>query len=149
MTKTCTLATLQSLFGIDTVVTTTTITNAQWLALGGAPVTLVQKPGANKYIKLLEASVFFDFAVSNFSFTNSDLQIGPSGDNTLASLNGGIASPVDADQVWTLALITPVKMSTGALVFRFVQNAGGPANPTGGGTLQVKIRYQILDTSAF
>ena len=147
LTRNFTVSDLSSLATNNYVETTTTITNAQWLALGDAPVTLVQKLGDNKYIKLLEASIFFDFAVSNFSFTNSDLQIGFSGGNTLASLSG-VASPVDADQVWTLALITPVKMSTGALVFRFFAPIG-PANPTGGGTLQVKIRYQILDTSAF
>ena len=124
---------------------TKTITNAQWTALGGAPVTLVPNPGVNKYVKVLEASIFFDFAVSNFSFPNSNLEIGPSGDNALATLAGASASPVSIDQVWTLALNTPVKMSTGALVFR----KSTVANPTGGGTVQVKIRYQVLDTSAF
>jgi len=123
--------------------TTTTITNAQWTALGTASVTLVPNPGPNKYVKVLEASIFFDFAGANFGFT--DLQIGPNGGNAQATLAAAIASPVSEDQVWTLAPNTPNLMSTGALVFRNIT----VANPTGGGTLQVKIRYQVLDTSAF
>jgi len=122
--------------------TTTTITNAQWTALGGTPITLVPNPGANKYIKVLEASIFFDFAVSNFSFTN--LEIAPLGGNVQATLLAAGASPVTADQVWTLAPTT-ASVIPGALTFR---NATA-ANPTGGGTVQVKIRYQVLDTSAF
>jgi len=123
--------------------TTTTITNVQWLALGGAQITLVSTPGANKYIKVLEASIFFDFAGADFGFT--DLQVGPAGGNAQATLTAAIASPVTEDQVWTLAPNTPNLMSSGALVFRNVS----AANPTGGGTLQIKIRYQVLDTSAF
>jgi len=122
--------------------TTTTITNAQWTALGGAPVTLVPNPGANKYVKVLEASIFFDFAVSNFSFTN--LEIAPLGGNVQATLLAAGASPVDADQVWSLAPTT-ASVIPGALTFR----NSTAANPTGGGTVQVKIRYQVLDTSAF
>jgi len=122
--------------------TTTTITNAQWTALGGTPVTLVPNPGANKYVKVLEASIFFDFAVSNFSFTN--LEIAPLGGNVQATLLAAGASPVDADQVWSLAPTT-ASVIPGALTFR----NSTAANPTGGGTVQVKIRYQVLDTSAF
>ena len=122
--------------------TTTTITNAQWTALGGTPITLVPNPGANKYIKVLEASIFFDFAGDNFGFTN--LEIAPLGGNVQATLLAAGASPVTEDQVWTLAPTTASVIS-GALTFR---NATA-ANPTGGGTVQVKIRYQVLDTSAF
>jgi len=121
---------------------TKTITNAQWLALGGAAVTLVPNPGANKYIKVLEASIFFDHAGNNFAFTN--LEIAPLGGNVQATLLAAGASPVDGDQVWTLAPTT-ASVTSAALTFRNVT----AANPTGGGTLQVKIRYQVLDTSAF
>jgi len=122
--------------------TTTTITNAQWTALGGTPITLVPNPGANKYIKVLEASIFFDFAGDNFGFTN--LEIAPLGGNVQATLLAAGASPVDADQVWSLAPTT-ASVIPGALTFR----NSTAANPTGGGTVQVKIRYQVLDTSAF
>ena len=121
---------------------TKTITNAQWTALGGAPVTLVPNPGPNKYVKVLEASIFFDFAGSNFTFPN--LEIAPLGGNVQATLLAAGASPVTEDQVWTLAPTT-ASVIPGALTFRNVT----AANPTGGGTVQVKIRYQVLDTSAF
>jgi len=123
---------------------TKTITNAQWLALGGAAVTLVPNPGANKYIKVLEASIFFDFAGNNFAFPNSNLEIAPLGGNVQVVLPAAGASPIDADQVWTLAPTT-ASVIPGALTFR----KSTVANPTGGGTVQVKIRYQVLDTSAF
>ena len=121
---------------------TKTITNAQWLALGGAAVTLVPNPGANKYIKVLEASIFFDHAGNNFAFTN--LEIAPLGGNVQVVLPAAGASPVDDDQVWTLAPTT-ASITSAALVFRNI----GVANPTGGGTVQVKVRYQVLDTLAF
>ena len=123
--------------------TTTTITNAQWLALGGTQIILVPTPGVNKYIKLLQASIFFDFnAAANFAFTN--LEIAPAGGNSQAVLTAAVASPVTDDQVWTLAPTNSL-MSSAALVFRNVS----AANPTGAGTVQVKIRYQVLNTLAF
>ena len=122
---------------------TTTITNAQWLALGGTQIILVPTPGVNKYIKLLQASIFFDFdAAANFAFTN--LEIAPAGGNSQAVLTSAVASPVTDDQVWTLAPTNSL-MSSAALVFRNVS----AANPTGAGTVQVKIRYQVLNTLAF
>ena len=121
---------------------TKTITNAQWLALGGAQIILVPNPGANKYIKVLEASIFFDHAGNNFAFTN--LEIAPAGGNVQVVLPAAGASPVDGDQVWTLAPTTASVFSA-ALVFRNV----GVANPTGAGTVEVKVRYQVLDTLAF
>ena len=121
---------------------TKTITNAQWLALGGAQIILVPNPGANKYIKVLEASIFFDHAGNNFAFTN--LEIAPAGGNSQAVLTAAVASPVTEDQVWTLATTNSL-MSSAALVFRNV----GVANPTGAGTVEVKVRYQVLDTLAF
>ena len=143
LTRNFSVSDLNSLAINNYLETTTTITNAQWLTLGTASITLVLNPGANKYIKVLEASMFFDFAGADFGFT--DLQIGPNGGNAQATLAAAIASPVTEDQVWTLALNTPNLMSTGALVFRNVS----AANPTGGGKLKVKVRYQVLDTLAF
>jgi hypothetical protein len=122
---------------------TTNITNAQWLALGGTSVVLVPNPGANKYIKLLEASIFFDFnAAASFAFTN--LEIAPAGGNSQAVLTAAVASPVTGDQVWTLATTNSL-INSAALVFRNLT----ATNPTGAGTVQVKVRYQVLNTSAF
>jgi len=122
---------------------TTIITNAQWLTLGANNITLVPNPGANKYIKLLEASIFFDFnAAANFGFTN--LEIAPDGGNSQAVLTAAVASPVTEDQVWSLAP-TNARITSAALVFRNV----GVANPTGSGKVQVKVRYQVLNTLAF
>ena len=73
LTRNFTVSDLSSLATNNYVEITKTITNAQWLALGGTNITLVPNPGANKYIKVLEASIFFDFAGNNFAFPNSNL----------------------------------------------------------------------------
>ena len=142
LTRNFSVSDLNSLATNNYLETTTTITNAQWLALGGAQIILVPTPGANKYIKVLEASIFFDFAGDNFAFTN--LEIAPAGGNVQVVLPAAGASPIDDDQVWTLAPTT-ASITSAALVFRKI----GAANPTGGGKLKVKVRYQVLDTLSF
>ena len=143
LTRNFSVSAISSFATNNYVEVTTSIANSQWLALGGAQIILVPNPGANKYIKLLEASIFFDFAAAaDFAFTN--LEIAPAGGNVQFVLPAAGASPVDADQVWTLAPTT-ASITSAALVFRKT----GAANPTGGGTLQVKVRYQVLDTLAF
>ena len=42
---------------------TVTVTNAQWLALSS--LELVPNQGAGKYIKVLSASIFFDYVSTN------------------------------------------------------------------------------------
>jgi len=142
LTRNFSVSAISSFATNNYVEVTTSIANSQWLALGGAQIILVPNPGANKYIKVLEASIFFDHAGNNFAFTN--LEIAPAGGNAQFVLPAAGASPVDADQVWTLAPTT-ASITSAALVFRKT----GAANPTGGGTLQVKVRYQVLDTLAF
>ena len=91
----------------------------------------------------MEASIFFDFnAAASFAFTN--LEIAPAGGNSQAVLTAAAASPVTGDQVWTLATTNSL-INSAALVFRNVT----ATNPTGAGTVQVKVRYQVLNTSAF
>jgi len=143
LTRNFSVSAISSFATNNYVEVTTTIANSQWLALGGTNIVLVPNPGANKYIKVLEASIFFDFAAAaDFAFTN--LEIAPSGGNSQAVLTAAVASPVTEDQVWTLATTNSL-MSSAALVFRNV----GVANPTGAGTVEVKVRYQVLDTLAF
>ena len=142
LTRNFSVSAISSFATNNYVEVTTSIANSQWLALGGTQIILVPNPGANKYIKVLEASIFFDHAGNNFAFTN--LEIAPAGGNSQAVLTAAVASPVTEDQVWTLATTNSL-MSSAALVFRNV----GVANPTGAGTVEVKVRYQVLDTLAF
>ena len=52
--------------------TTVTLTNAQWIALPGTDVQLVATPGADKLIKVLALSMFFDYA-TDFRFENDTI----------------------------------------------------------------------------
>ena len=48
---------------------TVTVTNAQWLALSS--LELVPNQGAGKYIKVLSASIFFDYVSTNLTFAQA------------------------------------------------------------------------------
>ena len=55
--------------------TTVSVTNAQWLALQTSDVTLLPSPGAGLFIKVISASILFDFTVGNFIFASPFITI--------------------------------------------------------------------------
>ena len=125
--------------------TTVTLTNAQWLALPGTDVLLVAAPGVSKYIKVLALSVFFDYVAPNFSFPNP-LNVGFAG-NPIQAAQGIIAADgggFGADRVYSVAPAAATLLANQAL------NIGTLAGATaGGGTVEVKVRYQVLDITSF
>jgi len=125
--------------------TTVTLTNAQWIALPGTDVQLVATPGADKLIKVLALSMFFDYATANFTFPNA-LSIGTTGD-PITNIQGTLAADnvgTGADRVFSIAPIGVQILPNQGLVIGTVAGATG-----GGGSVQVKIRYQVLDVTAF
>ena len=120
---------------------TTTLTNAQWIALNTTSVELVTTQGAGKYIKVLAASVFFNYATTNLVFSSA-INIKTNGSAVFQASVGALISPVTVDTVYSASVDGGV-LTTGSLVI-----AGG-GTTSGDGTVQVKIRYQVLDTSAF
>jgi|TARA_R110002124_G_scaffold271115_1_gene439907 hypothetical protein len=121
---------------------TTTVTNAQLTALQATDVQLIAKPGPNKYIKVLEVSAFLDYTAPVFTFASP----------VLFSINSIQASRLpntflqsNADAVFSGVQFEYVIAADTALLLTTAGVVGG----SGGSSLQVKIRYQILDITAF
>ena len=122
--------------------TTVTITNAQLTALQATDVQLIAAPGANRYIKVLEVSGFLDYTAPVFTFASP----------VLFSINSIQASRLpntflqsNADAVFSGVASEYVAAANTALLLTTAGAVGGG----GGSSLQVKVRYQVLDTSAF
>ena len=121
--------------------TTVTVTSAQLLALNGADVTLIAAQGANKYIKILLVTSFLDYNSIQYTATQP-LNIG-SGGFTFASIPTTQYNTA-ADKVYSPA-ISSATLSANTAVFLSTD-----ASPTAGNSpLKIKIRYQVLDTTAF
>ena len=127
-------------FGIAQVESTITVTNAQLTALQATDVQLIAAPGANKYIKVLEVSGFLDYTAPVFTFASP----------VLFSINSIQASRLpntflqsNADAVFSAVQFEYVIAANTALLLTTAGAVGGG----GGSSLQVKVRYQILDTS--
>ena len=122
---------------------TTTITNAQLTALEGATdVILVTTPGPGKAIKILELSVFLDYTAPVFTFA-SDILVSINA-VTLGTIPLAIGQS-SADTVYSVAPDAGILAADTALLLTTAGAVGGG----GGSSMQVKVRYQILDTSAF
>ena len=72
---------------------TVTVTNAQWLALNASSLELVPNQGAGKYIKVLSASIFFDYVSTNITFAQA-LVIRNNGGNAQVTIPTSL-SPVE------------------------------------------------------
>ena len=119
---------------------TITITTAQWLALSTSSLELVPNQGAGKYIKVLSASIFFDYVSTNLTFAQA-LVIRNNGGNAQVTIPTSL-SPVTTDVVYS-ANVVAAQLGIGSLI---ISTTGATA---GNGSVQIKIRYQVLDTSAF
>ena len=121
--------------------TTVTVTSAQLLALNGADVTLIAAQGANTYIKILLVTSFLDYESIRYTATQP-LNVSTGG-NTAASIPTAQYDTA-ADRVYSPA-ISSIALAENSAVFLTTD-----ASPTNGNSpLKIKIRYQVLNTTAF
>lgn len=122
--------------------TTVALTAVQLNALQATDVQLIAAPGANQYIRVLDASFYFDYVAPQYTFAASPTaEIGTIPFFTIPGNRlSGAADIVHAMTLTAgdITANTPLMLKT-----------GGTVTGNGNGTLQIKIRYQILDTSAF
>ena len=134
------IANVNSLGTSNFLESTVTITNAEWLALNATPKTLITAPGANKAIKVLAVSAFFDYSTPSFTWSsNANISIN--------SVNFAVIptslSAVNADLVYSCD-----SPAAGIIATNTALVATGGGTTAGGGSLQIKVRYQILDISS-
>ena len=133
---------INSLGSTNYLESTITLTAAQLTALQGTDVVLIAAPGTNKAIKLLELSIFLDYTAPAFTFA-SDI---------LASVNavtlGTIPKAIGqaaADTVYSVAPEAGILAVNTALLLTTAGAVGGG----GGSSMEIKIRYQVLNTTSF
>ena len=121
---------------------TITVTAAQLNALQTTDVVLIPQPGLNNYIRVLNASFYFDYIAPQYTFAASPTaEIGAV---DFFTIPGNILSGA-ADIVHAMTLVAGDITANTALVLK----TGGTVTGSGNGTLQIKIRYQVLSTSSF
>jgi len=122
--------------------TTVTITTAQLTALQGTDVELIATPGVNKTIKILELSTFLDYTAPAFTFA-SDILVSVNA-VTLGTIPLAIGQAA-ADTVYSIAPVAGILAQNTALLLTTAGAVGGG----GGSSMQVKVRYQVLDITSF
>jgi len=120
--------------------TTVTVTAAQVKDLNSNNVVLIAAQGLNKWIKILEVTMWMDYQSVQYA-ASQPLNIGAGGAafTTIAAnrLTG------NADMVYSPAILNST-LKNNTIIYLWTDN-----DPTNGNSpLQFKIRYQVLDTSS-
>ena len=142
MTKTATIAQIQNLFGIDTLVAKVTVNTGSLLTLGNTSITLIAAPGANKVIDLISVSQYLDAGTAQYNFGNNlEVKIGARTFGTLTAQSANFATDLVS------------KIETGATTKVIEQNTAvtleTAANPSqGNGTMFFNIMYRVLNVGA-
>ena len=125
--------------------TTITVTNAQLTALQGTDITLIAAQGTNKVTKILEISVFVDFDTAAFTFAQPILIDYKS---ISADIIGTIPTSIGQSIADTVYFITP-NTGKAAINDAVLLTTSGAVGAGGNTSMQIKLRYQVLDITAF
>ena len=123
--------------------TTVTVTNSQLTALQNTDVELIAAPGANKHIRILFVTAFLDYTAPAFTFAST--LNGNIGNNTQFIITSTIGQSTE-DTVAAPAISTNVAIPANTAL---TLGTSGAVGGGGGSSMQIKIRYQILDTNNF
>lgn len=124
--------------------TTVTLTTAQLTALQGTSVELIATPGVNKAIKVLALSVFLDYTAPAFTFASDILVSVKTAGTTLGTVPLAIGQAA-VDTVYSVAPAAAILTTDRAVELTTAGAVGGG----GGSSMQVKVRYQVLDITSF
>lgn len=139
ITKTATLGDVQTLFGIDTLVTKVTVNSASLLTLATTPAILIPAPGAGKVLDVISIMSYLDAGSVAYDFAPAlPVTIGT---ESIASVsNANVNSATDV-------VFKPEVPQSNEVI---AQNTGltltaAGTNPTqGSGTLYLNIFYRVL-----
>ena len=138
LTKTCTLSSVQTLFGIDTSVSKVSINAANLFLLATTAQTLVAAPGAGKVIDVISITTYLDAGSAAYNFGNNlEVKLGATVYGTLSLQSANFVTDLVS------------KIETGATTKVIDQNTAvtltTAANPTQGtGVMYFDIYYRVL-----
>ena len=119
------------------------ISNSQWLALAANSVEIIPAPGSGKVIQIILAHAKWVPSGANFGFNQSlTLGNGTGGVNEVAqgTMPSAGYSDIDGDSTYLFTISGAAASSNSAINFGCVNGA----TLTGGGTLSITVRYQVI-----
>ena len=137
---------IKAQFDVGLLQDTVTVTAAQLNSLSTTPVVLIASPGINKYIKVIEASFYYLVGSVIHTFTGDiEAQINSINQFTLQdSVQPTFGRTTQIRSLNILHSYTSIAENT-----RLLLTTDVASSTAGNGTAEVKIMYQILDTTAF
>ena len=136
---------IKAQFDVGLLQETVTVTAAQLNSLSTTPVTLIASPGTNKYIKVIEASFYYLVGTTIHTFAD-DVEAQINSINQFIFQNAISPTFGRTTQVRSLNVIHDGVLAADT---RLVLTTDAASSTAGDGTVEVKIMYQVLDTTAF
>lgn len=142
VTKTATLADVQKLFGLDTLVAKVTVNSASLLTLNTTAATLVNAPGAGKAIDLISVNAFFQAGNQAYDFGNNlEIKIGTVVFGTLGATETNSVSDI-VSKVEAASGTKIIAPNTGVVL----STSSAPSQGTG--TAYFNIFYRVLNVDS-
>ena len=147
LTRNFTVEQVGTLITQDYVEVTKTLTNAEFIALPTTSIVVVPAQGSSTAIKILEATLKFNFISSNFFFpggvTIGSGTVGTNSDAKQCFLPGGSNAGEFGDIDGSETISVATKNATISLNSPIYVGCGSGTN-TGDGTVEVILRYQVI-----